>query len=332
MDYVIIGCGASGLMAAKTIRENDQDSDITLISSDLWPFYLKPVLADYIADQIDITRMAYFSADKIERLRIKVISGKRVRSIIPADNAIRFSDNSLYHYQYLLIATGSRPVVPADKYELLSSFQVLNSLSDAVRIKNQVLRSNKALVYGGGHNALEVLRAFHALKLDLAFLTDEEMFWESDHPVPPDQVRTKLVQEKIDVHFDKDIVDIIDLDGESYRVITRDGVLFDTQLLVYTPRMEPNLDFVRGSGIEIDRGILVREDLRTSVPNVFACGDVAQFYDLNHKTNRINFGWTSASKQGQTAGLNMIGRDTVFISAKEEYFRQLYGKELLTRW
>lgn len=332
MHFVIIGCGASGLKAATTIRKQDPKSDITLVSSDLWPFYLKPVLTDFIANQIDISRMANMSSTKIEEMNVEVISGKRVTSLEPEQNKIIFSDGSTFAYQFLLIATGAKAVMPAIGRDLMGSFRILNSLSDAVRIKNESLRSNNALVLGGGHYALEILRALHSLKFNLTLLTNKQIFWEKDHPISADKVAEKLEQAQIAVHYNADIVDVIDLDGESYRVITKDGSVFDTQLLIYTPFPEPNMDFVQGTSIETDKGIIVREDMRTSIPNVFACGDVAQFYDLNKGINRINFGWTSAAKQGEIAGLNMIGRDTVFISTKEEYFRQLYGAELLTRW
>ncbi|MBN2382373.1 NAD(P)/FAD-dependent oxidoreductase [bacterium] len=332
MHYVIIGSGASGLKAAATLRENDCSGRLTLISRDLWPFYLKPVLADFIANRIDSKKLSYYSTAQIEQMDIEIITGRRVSAIVPEENSIHFSDGSVLDYQFLLIATGARPVIPARKQEYVSTFRCLNSLSDAVRIKNETQRSNKALVLGGGHYALEILRALHNLKFDLTFLTDERYFWDADHPIPADRVKDKLMSEKIDLRFNVDVVDVIDLDGESYRVVTNDGSVIDTQLILYAPLFEPNLDFIKDSSIEYKQGILVREDLRTNIPNIFACGDVAQFYDLNKGINRINFGWVSACKQGEIAALNMIGRDNVYISVKEEYFRELYGQELLTRW
>ncbi|MFC1850363.1 NAD(P)/FAD-dependent oxidoreductase [candidate division CSSED10-310 bacterium] len=333
MHYVIIGCGASGLKAAKTIRENDPQGEINIISSDIWPLYVKPVLADFIGGQIDTSRMAYMSMSSIDELKINIITGKRVSAIVPAENRLIFSDSSDLKYQFLLIATGSYPEIPASHQKFRDKMRVLNTLSDAVRIKNESFRSNRAVVIGGGHHALEMLRCLHVQKnIDLTFLTDQDTFWERDHPISSDTVVDLLQKEKINIQWNKGVVDIIDLDGESYRVITETGNVFDVQMILYAPRFVPNMDLVKGSTIKTDKGILVSEDLRTNIPNIYACGDVAQVFDINKGLNRINFGWASASKQGALAGQNMTGKDHVFIPAHEEYFKQLYGDRLLKRW
>lgn len=332
MHYAIIGCGASGLQAAITIREHDPSADITLISSDLWPFYLKPVLADYISGRIDSTRMVHLSTSTIEQMDINILSGKRVTRIVPENNMIIFSDHTTLDYQFLLIATGTHPMISSHYLPFIGQLRSLNSLADAVRIKNETQRGNKAVVIGGGHYAIEMLRSLHSLKFELSLLTDDACFWSDDDPVPAGDIKDRLEEKRIDVHWNDEIADIIDLDGECYRLITQNGLVCDTQMLLYAPTYVPNMDFLAGTSIKTDKGILVSEDLRTSIPNVFACGDVAQVYDLNKKTNRINFGWTSASRQGKIAGLSMIGRDSVFIPAQEQYFREMYGEKLLNRW
>lgn len=332
MNYVIVGCGAAGIKAATTIREYDKDGDITLVSNELWPMYLKPTLADFISGKIDFSRMTNKATTDLERLNIRVLTGKRVTAVRTEKNQLEMSDSTVLDYQFLLIATGSAPVIPDNLRPFKDSFRVLNSLSDAVRIKNDSQRGNKAVVIGGGHHALEMLRALHHLKFDLTFLSDKESFWEPDHPISSNDVLALLEQKKIQTHWNMNVVDIIDLDGESYRIVLRDGKTVDTQMILFAPYFKPNISLVAGSVIKTDKGILVSEDLRTSVPNVFACGDVAQVYDLNKGINKINFGWTSAAKQGEIAGQNMAGRDTFFLPTKEEYFRHLYGAKLIERW
>jgi len=109
MRYVIAGCGAAGLHTALTIRESDPQGEIFIVTRELWPFYLKPVLSEFIANKTNISRMTFIESDKIEELNICMHTGKRIISIDPHASRLVFSDSSSLHYDKLCIATGAKP-------------------------------------------------------------------------------------------------------------------------------------------------------------------------------------------------------------------------------
>ena len=113
------------------------------------------------------------------------------------------------------------------------------------------------------------------------------------------------------------IRDVIDLDGITWQAFTSKGRCLDCSFIISAQGDRPNIDFLKNSGLALEKGLLVNEELRTNISNIYAAGDVAQVYDLNRGINRINFGWKSASRQGALAGQNMAGADKVFIPTQQ---------------
>ena len=115
-------------------------------------------------------------------------------------------------------------------------------------------------------------------------------------------------------------------------MFTNKGKKIQCQLIGAFLGLEPDIDFLADSGIKCDKGILVSEELRTNIANIYSSGDAAQVYDINKKLNRINFGWQSASAQGEIAGQNMAGENAVYISDEDKFFKKLYGPSFKEKW
>jgi len=122
------------------------------------------------------------------------------------------------------------------------------------------------------------------------------------------------------------------MDGRRYRITDDAGETFDCDLFGLAPAETPNVEFLRPSAVHCDIGVIVNEELRTNIPNVFAAGDCAQIYDINSGHSVINFGWKSAAKQGIIAGENMAGSNQIIIPTRDEFVLDLMGKKLLERW
>ncbi|MFC2076372.1 NAD(P)/FAD-dependent oxidoreductase [candidate division KSB1 bacterium] len=333
MEYVIIGCGPAGLHAAKTISSEDSDADITLVSWELSPFYIRPALVDFISGKVSKEAFFYKPADILDGSKARFELGRRVVSIVPDKNRILFSDGGELRYKFLLIATGARPQVEPLWLAHREKLQTLRSLAGAVRLKRSLKDAKHVAVIGGGYQALEIVRACHAMGIEVSYLSPPDTFWPDEVAgVKPKEVEKKLKSVGIDLWLDARVADIIDRDGTGYRIIAGDGMSVDADTIILSPKHNPNIDFLEDSGLQLHRGVIVSEELRTSAPNIYAAGDVAQVYDPNSKINRLNFGWLSAREQGVVAGSNMVGRNLIFVRDEEAFFTQLMGKNPLDRW
>lgn len=332
MHHIIIGCGAAGRSALFQIRKNEPDARITVISDEADPFYLRPYLGYYlIGDKLpEARKLADEDLRGLSNVDFKL--GVRVTQVQPRENAVELSDGSRLDYSFLLIATGTRFWAQEFALEGAVTF-MLKSKADALRLKWESEKAETVLVYGGGYQALELTRIFHLKGKKVRWVSPPGFFWPRQLPgVTAIDVKEKLLSLGLDVHLNRRIVHALDLDGRRYRTTDDLGETFDSDLIVLAPHEVPQVGFLMGSGIHIDHGVLVNEELRSNVPNVFAAGDCAQVYDVNSGQSVTNFGWKSASRQGMVAGENMSGMNSVIIPSQDEFVLDLMGKKLLERW
>lgn len=331
MRYIIVGCGAAGFSAAKEIRDLDSKNEIVLISDEVNPFYIRPAICDFLSGEIKESDL-FFKTESVSE-GIITISGKKVLRVLTDENAVVLSDGKKEKYNFLLLATGGKQKFPQKLLTHREKIFTLKTFSDAYRIKEKIQNASRMLVFGGGYVGVELLRALKRRKTEIIYLSKPELFWPSGlTDISKEKMEKKLKDEGISVFLDEGINDIIDNDGKEYSVFTDRGKEIRCQFIGLALGLEPDIDFLAGSGIKCDKGILVSEELRTNIANIYAAGDVAQVYDINKKINKINFGWYSASVQGKTAGQNMAGRNVIYISDEDKFFHKLYGKRLVERW
>jgi NADPH-dependent 2,4-dienoyl-CoA reductase/sulfur reductase-like enzyme len=314
------------------INKLEPTAKVTLISDESDPFYLRPYLGYYLINE-KLPEAQKLADEDLRELRgVDFKLGVKVTRILPRENAIELSDGQTLNYNFLLIATGtqfwSQEIAPAGAQAF-----TLKTKADALRLRREAERADSVLVYGGGYQALELCRVFHLKEKQVRWLAPPGFFWPNQLPgVTAEEVKKKLDELGLDVKINRRIVQVLDMDGERYRVRDDAGETFDCDLLVLAPHEAPRIDFLVGSGIHLDRGILVNEELRTNIPNILAAGDCAQVYDINSGQSVINFGWKSAAKQGIVAGENISGRNSVVIPTQNEFILDLMGKRLLERW
>ena len=333
MQYTIIGTGAAGRAALKEILRLDENADITLITQEIQSFYQRPFLADYLAAKTSLDDVYAPPGETEPDKRVTILTTKKVSEVVPKDNLLKFSDGSSHQYSFLLIAAGATSIL-GDLERFRGPVMTLRTLADAQRLRQEFAkRQPNVILFGGGYLAVELCRVMHALSVPFKFLSTEELFWPREiYELRADDIRTMLGNHGIDIHMNETIRDIIDLDGTSYRAFTSKGACLDCSVVVSVQGDRPNIDFLQGSGLQLDKGLLVNEELRTNIPNIYGAGDIAQVYDMNRDINRINFGWKSAARQGALAGQNLAGQDKVFIPTENDFFIDLLGKNYLERW
>ncbi len=333
MRYLILGSGPAGVSAAKILKEREGNAESTVATEEFKPLYFRPNLPEVIFGDLDEETILSPLGKDVAGAGVEILFGARAKRIDTSHNRVLFTDGTEREYNFLLIATGATPQTPPSISSSQGTFLTLNSLADAVRIKGRALRSDTALVYGPGYLGIETARALRRLGLQVVWINPG--LPRFGNPITGEvELRAKeiLKERGVKVCDGADIADIIDVDGNKYRVITTAGEKVECTLVVMATERTPRIEFLDGSGIKTGNGILVDEYLRTNVSNVFAAGDCAEILDVNRGINMINFGWRSALKQGELAGWNMAGKDMLFIKNQEDYFGLLMGASILDRW
>jgi NADPH-dependent 2,4-dienoyl-CoA reductase/sulfur reductase-like enzyme len=332
MRYLILGSGPAGIAAAKAVRNMEKDAEVIVATEEFVPPYLRPCLPDLLSGEMEPTAIADPQGKNLAAERIEVRQGKRARRVDAAKNRVAFSDGTEETYNFLLIATGGRPILPLALMGNVGSFHMLNSFGDALRIRARAMRTDVSVVYGPGYLGIEATRALRKL--------GQQVIWINPglprfgNPISGEveaKITEQLRKNGVRTKEGTDIADVLDLDGKTYVVVTTGGEEIRCQMIVAATERLPSVGFLEGSGVKVGTGILVDEYLRTNVSNIFAAGDCAEVFDINRRESRINFGWRSAIKQGQLAGENLAGGGQLYIRNTQDYFGLLYGTSLLER-
>ena len=332
MRYLILGGGPAGIAAAKTIRKAISDAEIVLATDETDAPYLRPLLPDLILGEAwDETILDPQGADLAEK-GVRLLPGRRAVRLDMGNQKVAFSDETQEGYDVLLIATGGKPEIPAALKKELPAIRVFDSRKDALVIKERAGLPGGAVVYGPGYLAIEACRALRR--------TEKKVVWvkpdlpKYGYPIAGeleasilDDVRNRGAQ----IMDGDEIVHVREAGPEMSVVLTSGGVEIPCSLVVVATERIPSVGFLAGSGVRVGMGVLVDDFLRTSVPNVYAAGDCAEFADKPKGVGRINFGWRSAIRQGQMAGENMAGGKKRFGGNEEDYFWALFGFSLLDR-
>ena len=308
-SVIIVGGGAAAQAAAETLRREGYGGPVTVLSADADPPYDRPNLSkDYLAgtasdDWIPLRDAAFYQQHAID-LRL----GARVVAIATQQRLVRTQDGSSVPYGALLVATGAEPVRLDVPGATLPHVHHLRSFADSRSLIEAAGRAKRAVVIGASFIGLEVAASLRNRQLSVDVVAPE--------PIPMERVMgreigtlVRTVHEEHGVRFH--------LPGKVQSITARQvklesGTIIDADLVVVGIGVRPALELADQAGLALDRGITVDQCLQTSVPGIFAAGDVARWPDP-HSGEKIRVEhWVVAERQGQTAALNMLGRKQHF--------------------
>ncbi|SCG83129.1 nitrite reductase (NAD(P)H) large subunit [Proteiniborus sp. DW1] len=301
LNYVIIGNGIAGLSAAKEIRNNDKEGNITIITSEEYLTYYRVKLSHYISKTFDDDELLVNKKSWYEENNIEVLLSKIVEKIDVDKKEVRLDDGKVVAYDKLLLANGSKPFVPPIAGKFKEGVFALRSLRDLKVIKNYFSSCEDITVIGGGLLGLE---AAWAIK-ELGKKVNVVEFFPYLLPRQLDKELSELVSQKLrdnglNLYFDTAAEEIL---GESKAngLRFKDNSEIKTDAILFSAGIRPNVDLVRDTAIEFDRGVKVDTYLKTNIEDVYAAGDIAEI-------NGVVLGlWTAANEQGKIAGANITG-------------------------
>ncbi len=276
MKAVIVGNGLAGTMAAKTLRELDASVDIEVFAEEKHPYYPRPSLIEYLAGNLPFERLFPFPPAWSERQGIVVTAGRPVKRIDRPRSEIETADGARTPYDVLLLASGARPFVPPLDERHKRGVFTLRTLDDALAIQDHLKTHPRVAVLGGGLLGLEIARALRArgAEVEVAEVFNRLL------PRQLDDRAAALLKgqlEKTGVRFRLGVAAEAVLGGaEASGVRFKDGSEIAAETIVVAAGVRPELALAANAGLEVERGLIVDDFLRTSDPRIFGAGDVTQ--------------------------------------------------------
>lgn len=312
MKHVIVGAGPSGVIAAETLRKVDPTSSIVIIGDEPEPPYSRMALPYYLIEKIDETGTylrkdsAHFSNKNIDVIR------SRVSNIDSKAKSLKLDNNDAIEYDKLLIATGSHPITPPIEGMDLPGIHSCWTLEDGRNIVSRAKPGSNVVLMGAGFIGCIILEALALRNVNLTVI---EM---GDRMVPRmmDQTAGNMIkrwcQDKgVNVHTSTKVEAIEKGSGDSLKVKLDNGDMLDADLVISATGVAANIQFLEGSGLKTDMGILVNDHLQSNVSDIYAAGDVCQGKDFSTGEYSVQAIQPTAADHGRIAAMNMAGKGTV---------------------
>ncbi len=311
MDYVIVGAGPAGVIAAETLAKTDSGS-VTLVGSEPEAPYSRMALPYLLAEDIGEEGTYLRHGDgHYEGLGIALRQGTAA-SIAPDAHTVTLDGGDTLNYDRLLIATGARPTRPPISGMDLDGIESCWTLEDGRRIAAGCKQGSKVVLMGAGFIGCIVLEALAARGVDLTVVEMEDRML----PRMMDETGGAMIKNWCEgkgvTVLTGTAVNSIEAAGDGFSLALGNGDNMAADLVVCATGVAPNLDFLDGSGIATDHGILVDEHLATNVDGIYAAGDVAQGYDFSTGKQEVHAIQPTASEHGRIAANNMAGEATAY--------------------
>ncbi len=308
MQYLIIGAGPAGVTAAESLRAQDPEADIRIIGDEPEPPYSRMAIPYLLMGDIgEQGTHLRESGDHFEARRIQ-ITRARVDRLEPSAHRVILGDGSRLGYDRLLIATGSsswQPRLPGIEGDNVSSCW---TLADAREIQAKVSAGSRVVLIGAGFIGSIILEALAMRGVQLAVIEQgERMVPRMLGPNAAELLKRWCESKGVTVHTDARVGSI-----EPNGVVLGDGTHIGADLVITATGVRPNIDFLGGSGIEVEQGIRIDRQFRTNVDDIYAAGDVAQGLDFCTGAYSVHAIQPTAADHGHLAAANMCGRETLY--------------------
>jgi NAD(P)H-nitrite reductase large subunit len=309
--HLVIGGGTAGINAIRTIREEEREpSAITLVSAER-P-YSRMVLPYYLDRSIAESRVFTATAAHLARWGVTAHLGRRAASLDTAAGACTLDDGARIEYDDCLIATGSSAVrapVPGADGRGVHSFWTLDQ---ARAVIEPIRPGSHVVMIGAGFISFTILNSILSLGARLTIVeVAPRILPRMVDAAGAGLVEAWLRSHGVAIRAGAVVTAIEDARGRK-RLRFKSGPDLPGDVVIMATGIKTNLEWLAGSGIRVNRGVVVDERLRSSVPNVYAAGDVAEGRDLVSGEPAVHAIEPTAQEHGRVAGANMAGRDVVY--------------------
>ncbi|MFC2045399.1 NAD(P)/FAD-dependent oxidoreductase [Chloroflexota bacterium] len=322
---VIVGNSAAALSALKAIREVEPLCPITLISKESCEAYSPVTLTYYLKGWIPREDLFIVNSDFYEMHHVETLLGNEATVVDPLLRMVRLKNGKNVEYDNLLIATGASPSGLEISGDGLNSVFFVRTMKDAENILKFAQDVKDIIVIGAGLIGLQVSDALFREKYKFTII-------ERSKQVLPELIDadcSAILQKEIEAHgitvLLKKRIKIIEKTGKKATVISDSGEELNADMVIIGIGIQSNTSLVNDSNIMVNRGILVDNQMRTNINNIFAAGDVSEGENLITGKKEVIPTWSNACRQGRVAGLNMAGCEYRYEGGFKETITTMFG-------
>ena len=316
MKIVIIGGGPAGITVAETLCRYNFKAEIDVFSAEPYPPYSPPALSEYLLTGRDYH--LWRGSEYPGKLGIVYRPGTVVAAVMPNKKAVQLADGTQISYDHLVLASGSRLFAPVEG-ENQKGFYNLKSLSSVEEMLHHIRTGDAktAIVIGAGFIGAEIGLTLAEMGLQVTQLVRSRIL----RTILDDEL-SLLIERIMEDHGIKILRgadhDAIGFVGEPrvYGVKTQRGDIIKADLIVAATGMRPNIEYLQGSGIAIDTGVIVDERMRTNLPDISAAGDVVTVPDLVTGKHYVHGNFSNALAQAQIVACDIMGWDVSYAGAE----------------
>ncbi|MFO7926417.1 MAG: NAD(P)/FAD-dependent oxidoreductase [Halobacteriota archaeon] len=306
-SHVIIGDGIAGASAAETIREADPGAEVTVLTEEGEALYNRILIKEFAKGKLPEAPVSIHDPDWYDERDIDLRLNTVVTGVDTDAHEVYTHDGETFGYDKLLVATGGTPTqLPVDNSDA-DGVHHFWTFEDARAIKKSAESAENAVIVGAGLLGIDLAAICGAQDVEAHYLMRGESWWRYALSKEGAEIIHEAMEE-MDVSpvFDSG-VDHFEADDEGHvtAAVDPNGERFEADFAGVAIGLNFNTEFLRGSGIETDNGIVTDEYMRTNVEDVYAAGDITRFHDVILGDRAQNGAWGSAKEQGSIAGQNM---------------------------
>lgn len=322
--HVIIGTGVAGNQAARTLRQREPLARISLLTLSALPFYNRYDLPRVFRGVHDWREFLVDPPAYYEEQRIELRRCTQVVNVDAKHKTITLGHNEELPYDTLLVASGGRAYLPEELSEYRPLLDGFASFEQAMAIRRKLPDGGTLAILGGDMIGLDLARTLVDTGHRVVLVAGKHTFWP--HQESPEQ-RKELIQV-----LERMGIEVLDADGEGgiasiqagargfarRRMVFGNGRECTADVVLPSFGLVPSVEFMLGSGIGIERGLLVSPTLRTTDESILAAGDVCQIWSGAEKRYRFYYGWKNVRAMGDLAARNLTGDNEAFVPAQDE--------------
>ncbi|HBB30186.1 MAG TPA: NAD(P)/FAD-dependent oxidoreductase [Clostridiales bacterium] len=303
---IIIGGGIAGISAIKAIRETDSTIEIHMISNEkFYPYnrlrLTKGLFGNLSSEDILLQKKEWYEINKVN-LHID----KEVTWIDVKEHEVILNDGDKLNFSKLLLASGAHNFTPPIEGIEKENVYTIRHLEDAWAVKEVVSAKKKPLIIGGGIQGLETAWELNQHGEEVAIAEIQSRLMPMQLDIRASQILRNIIEGyNIKVYLEMQVYKILG-GNEVTGVSGENGLQISCDMVVYNAGIRPNINFLKDTPIQYNKGVIVNNKMETSVEDIYAAGDVVEF-------GGRTFGlWNIAIEQGKAAGCNMVGMDMVY--------------------
>ncbi len=310
-QYMIIGDGISGSSAAETLREKDPEASITVITDEGEALYNRILIKEHAKGKLPEAPISIHDEEWYEDRDIELSLNTHVTSVDTDAKVVHTHEGGDLSYDKLLIATGGTPTqLPVENSDA-DGIHHFWTFQDARKIRESAEEAENAVIVGAGLLGIDFAAVCGSQGVEGSYLMRGDRWWRyalsgEGAEIMHNGMRNKGVEPVFDSgvdHFETDD------DGAVTAAVDPNGDRYECDFAGVAIGLDFNTEYLRGSGIEENNGIIVDEYMQTNVDDVYAAGDLTRFYDVLLGEQAQNGSWGSAKEQGRIAAVNMAADD-----------------------